>query len=287
VAFVGAADSFERYTYDDQYIYLREDHSDANRGYTFTEGRWLKRSMVIGESVVAGTNRAQHFDVRGGGCAPTEQGIFPYTNTLVSRHQRYHLGSGLGIQDVIVMQYDYRVGGQGEYERMYYAKGLGLVKWELYRDAALLHSSTFTGFSTTPLTPPRVAVACGGVRVRQRVPSLPTTIDEFVGVLYRCILAKEPDSAGLAHWTGSLRSGALSGDGAYRGFFQHQGSVGDDNFVRSVYSCSLFRDPDRDSLNTIVPRLQAGTITREQVLESVLGSLEFTQRVLPVLAALR
>ena len=93
--------------------------------------------MTLGEKVVASANRIQHYDVGGGTCVPTEQGVFPYTNTLVA-HSPRDLGPEWDVRSVIVLQYDRRVTADSEYERMHYAKGLGWVKWERFVNHTLV-----------------------------------------------------------------------------------------------------------------------------------------------------
>jgi hypothetical protein len=287
-----SATQFENYSYDDQNIYLREDRSDPAQTYTFSDGVWMKRRMTVGETVSAGTNRIQGFAVDGTDCTPTTQGIQPYRNTLVG-HETRDLGGELGVRDVIVLRYDYRIGTAGDYEQMYYARGLGWVRWELYRvdtptsTPRLVQVSAFDRFAAAPPTAPNTAAACRRLTVPQRVPSLPTSADAFVDTLYRCMLGKKPDDTGFQDWAGKFRRGVLTAQSMYTAFFGYQGAVSDDTFARSVYACVLYRDIDSGTYATITKGLAGHTLTRPQLVQSVLGSAEFTGRVLPVLQRLR
>lgn len=276
--------NFEQYTYDHQYIYLREDHSAPASPYTFSAGRWMKRSMSVGESVSASANRIQRFAT---GCTPVDQGIFPYTNTLLAHEPRYDVGGGIGVRDVIIMRYDYRYTNDGRYEKMYYAKDLGLVKWEEYTGDKLLHTSAFTDLAAVETRVPARDTTCTDNEIPWHVAPLPTSIDEFVRMLYRCVLNKEPDAPGLAHWTDAMRRGALTPKGAYNGFFPYQIGLTDAAYVDTVFRCVLFRDAETGNRESTVRALATGSMTRNQLLQGVLDSTEFTQRIQPTLHSVR
>lgn len=277
-------DNFEQYTYDHQYIYLREDHSAPASPYTFSAGLWMKRSMSVGESVSASRNRIQRF---GTGCTPAEQGIFPYTNTLLAHEPRFDVGGGIGVRDVIIMRYDYRYTDDGRHEKMYYAKDLGLVKWEEYIGDKLLHVSTFTDLAAAETRVPARDTACTDDEIPWHVAPLPTSIDEFVRMLYRCVLDKEPDAPGLAHWIDALRRGALTPQGAYEGFFPYQQGLTHAAYVDTVFRCVLFRDAEKSNRDSTVRALETGSMTRNGLLQGVLASTEFTRRILPTLRSVR
>jgi len=145
--------AYEIHTWDDQYIYLREDHSwQYDKGYAFRSGRWMKRNMNIGEVITESDNLGYYFNYDT--CTLTEVHSAPYTMTLEKRIAKYNLGGDLGKQDVIVLKYDYSTqNSQGNFERFYYSKEWGWVKWELYNGNKLIQTSTFNKISDQPTLP--------------------------------------------------------------------------------------------------------------------------------------
>ena len=123
------SDSFEYFTWDDENIYLKEDHSLApNPAYSFNSGIWLKRSMFVGEQIFASGTAMTAYDKA---CNKTGQSTFPYVMTLEAHHPNYDLGGDLGRQDIIVVRFSY--GGGAMYEKFYYSSQWGWVKWEWYK----------------------------------------------------------------------------------------------------------------------------------------------------------
>lgn len=159
------SDAYETYSYDDNYIYLSEDHGGgetAQGSYTFSDARWMKRTMAVGDQIVASTNSVQYFTPDGSSCAPTNSSYFPYVMSLEQHIPQDNLGGTLGTQDVIILKYDYRWGTGTDYEKFYFAKGWGMVKWEDYHNGQVTHSSTFDTVTNTPPTAPNLANACLG-----------------------------------------------------------------------------------------------------------------------------
>ena len=149
-----AADVFDVYTWDDEYVYLKEVHSGGHP-YSLDPGKLMKRSMRIGDSVDAAGTMSIDFDGR---CRATGAQLYPYRMTLEGRYPFYDVGGALADQDVIVLKYDYF---HGNYERLFFSKEWGLVRWELYVGGALKHASVFNT-PAGPATPPDTAAACGG-----------------------------------------------------------------------------------------------------------------------------
>ncbi len=130
---------YEYYTWDDEYLYLRYDHTwgegpGGATSYEFTEvpgkgGRWMKRSMQVGESisVQAPAPAQRNFHEN---CA--EQGVFPlhYRNTLRYHCPSYDLGD-LGSDEVIVLEYRY--GDDSGYELFFFSRVWGWVRWMQFR----------------------------------------------------------------------------------------------------------------------------------------------------------
>lgn len=286
-----AADSYENYYYDDEYIYLKEDHNYAAEpvSHTFSNGRWMRRQMRVGESITVNSNYIQRFSIGSGGCTPTTQGIFPYTNTLLRHDPNHDFGGTIGVQDAIVLQYDYRYGSGVDYERMYYARGWGLLKWEWYRNDTLIQTSLFSEPAGVPPTRPDLSTACKGISVPQRVPSLPETLSDLVLHLYSCVLRVDvPDDEGYNFWLNDLERGAITVQGVYREFFRYSDpSIPNDEFVRRVYACVLFREIDQANLDGIIDQLVRRSLTREQLVQIVVASPEFNSGPLPRLRALQ
>jgi hypothetical protein len=150
--------NYEYYTWDNAYIYLKEDHSSApNLPYTFTPGKWMKRFMRVGESITAiqGENKIQFFD---SACNPihTNSGPYKYIMTLEKHIPDFDTGGDLGIQDVIVLTYDYRPAGATNYEKYYYSKEWGWIKWENVDPAGhVLQTSNFNNMTSKVIAPVR------------------------------------------------------------------------------------------------------------------------------------
>jgi hypothetical protein len=287
------SDAYQTNTYDDNYIYLPEDHSGgqtAQGSYTFTDARWMKRTMAVGDQIVASTNSVQYFTPGDTSCMPATSSYFPYVMTLEQHIPQDNLGGTLGTQDVIVLKYDYEWGTGTDYEKFYYAKGWGLVRWELYHNGQIIHSSTFNSVTSTPPTAPNLANECRNTPVSSAVPHIPASLNEFVHMLYSCALgATAPDTAGVNFWLGVLQSGALSVEDAYADFFVHDSAdvVTNDTFVKRLYDCTVFRPVDSASEQADLAGLQSGTFTRAQLVQMVTNSQEFEIRILPLLRHLQ
>lgn len=145
---------FETYTWDNNNIYLREDHNGSGDGkaYSFIPGLWLKREMNVGERVFNAQNMIERYDRN---CNVYEKKLFPIALTLENHDPNYIVGGDLGAQDVIVLNYDSSVNlNSGVYERYYYSKAWGLVRWEEYdkRTNTLKNRRTFNKI-TQPIAP--------------------------------------------------------------------------------------------------------------------------------------
>lgn len=279
-----STDSFEMYTWDNEYIYLREDHSGSPvpGSYIFTPGRWLKRNMSIGESIDMSSNRMTSYAYSANTCSsPTETG-FPYKITLEQRNQNYNLGGDLGVQDVIVIRYDYQ-SGTGDFERSYYSREWGFVKWELYRNNALIQTSIFNMISPSAPIVPNTAGSCFGKATTTPTvvtPTIPTTANGFISHLYSCVLNNNnPDSAGFNFWLQNFQSGALSVKNLYTQFFDVQNKLATpfttDAFIKTLYRCPLFREVDGASYTNVLNGLNNGSLTRSGLVQTVLGAAEF------------
>jgi Ig-like domain from next to BRCA1 gene len=138
--------AYEYYAWDDDSIYLREDRSwtdaaDGNRQkpQAFAPGLWMKRRMRVGEEIDMGANQI-HLVYRAD-CRPGRALRLGYKTVLEARIPRFDAGGELGLQDVIVLRYDYslRTGipdrqRVNAYEKFYYSREWGWIQWEYYQD---------------------------------------------------------------------------------------------------------------------------------------------------------
>jgi hypothetical protein len=81
------------------------------------------------------SNRIQCYDRS---CKPTTEGRFPYEMTLEAHIPNFDVGGDLGIQDVIVLKFDY-FGCPRNFEKFYYSREWGWIKWELYKGSLPHH----------------------------------------------------------------------------------------------------------------------------------------------------
>jgi hypothetical protein len=138
--------AYEYYSWDDEYIYLKEDRSwsdaaDDNRvkPQAFAPGFWMKRRMRVGEEIDMGANQT-HLVYRRD-CRPGRMARLGYKTVIEARIPRFEAGGDLGVQDVIVLRYDYslRTGipdrqRVNSYEKFYYSREWGWIQWEYYQD---------------------------------------------------------------------------------------------------------------------------------------------------------
>lgn len=153
--------AFERFIYDDEFIYLKEDHSGAPVNfYAFDSGKWLKRKMKMGEKNSLSDNIIQWY---GPDCKPLNKGSFPIELTLERYIPEFDFGGDLGKQDTIVVKYDSSPGStSGIYERLYYTKEWGWVQWEEYdknNGSLPRNKSVFNKILSDPIKPDK-SVAC-------------------------------------------------------------------------------------------------------------------------------
>ena len=103
-------------------------------------------------------------------------------------------------------------------------------------------------------------------------------------MLYSCVLGDSQPGSGLTYWLGNLETGAVSIEGIYADFFAYNSAdVTNDDFVKNLYDCTLFRTVDSASEQAVLTGLQNGTLTRTRLVQSVLDSQEFEARILPLL----
>ena len=105
-------------------------------------------------------------------------------------------------------------------------------------------------------------------------------VEGFVTRLYEICLDRAPDPDGLNNWVSNLRSGAISGSQAARGFiFSNEftsRNLDDDTYVNYLYRTMFGRDADSDGLSYWTSNLANGS-SREQVFNGFVGSNEWAQ----------
>ena len=115
-----------------------------------------------------------------------------------------------------------------------------------------------------------------------RLGPIPTEANEegvraFVTRLYRLLLGREPDSAGLDGWVDDLLSGRITGCDIAFGFIFSPEFINrnpsDEEYVDILYRAFFNREADIDGKNGWLDVLQSGS--REEVLDGFLFSQEF------------
>jgi hypothetical protein len=109
-----------------------------------------------------------------------------------------------------------------------------------------------------------------------------TNTELFVSAVYRMVLGREADSAGLASWTTSLDSGTMTGDGLVLVMFNSgeftnaNGDIktmSDSDYVDVLYNIILKRDADSAGKSSFVSRLVNGD-SRGDIMSDILFSPE-------------
>ena len=126
---------WEYYTWDANWIYLRQDGYPNT--YTFSNAKWLPNGTICkGWSVSSTTNQITSYDTSCNITNPAHS--FPITMQYVDRWPTYNLGGTRGIVDVILIDYHY---GGSQFERFFYSKEYGWVRWELWNYSTLMMDS--------------------------------------------------------------------------------------------------------------------------------------------------
>jgi sugar lactone lactonase YvrE len=106
---------------------------------------------------------------------------------------------------------------------------------------------------------------------------------QFVTLLYANVLGRAPDAAGLNGWV-SLLNGGMSRGQVLVGFSdseEYRANMANEVFVTMMYAGMLRRTPEPAGFNGWVGFLEAGTYTREQVINGFFLSTEYRNRFLP------
>jgi alpha-tubulin suppressor-like RCC1 family protein len=106
---------------------------------------------------------------------------------------------------------------------------------------------------------------------------------QFVTLLYANVLGRAPDPAGLSGWVALLNGGYTRGQ-VLLGFSdstEYQAAMANEVFVTMMYSGMLRRTAEPGGFNGWLGFLDAGTFTREQVINGFFLSSEYRARFLP------
>lgn len=150
--------------YDNVWIYLHWDgHVGQNsNGYTFTDGRWLRRMMTVGERVECPDNWLRRLTLSG---KEVDRHPMAYTVVLVGRYLAYPCGA-LGLRPAIEFHY---LLGDNFRERNLYVQGWGLYRWWAERRRGDTWEQVLGGLPIDRLGDPMR-------RIEPMPPPLPTTI---------------------------------------------------------------------------------------------------------------
>ena len=105
---------------------------------------------------------------------------------------------------------------------------------------------------------------------------------QFVDRVYRNVLGRAPDQAGLAYWTGQIDGGMTRGQMMvqFSNSPEYANLIGSKVFVTMIYMGMLRRQPDQGGFDFWVGEKDAGN-SGAGLISSFLGSLEYHNRFLP------
>jgi hypothetical protein len=98
-------------------------------------------------------------------------------------------------------------------------------------------------------------------------------VEDFVEAIYRAVLDRNADAAGLASWTSQLKSGTLSRSQMVQKIRQSPEHLTQE--VTDFYFTLLDRAPDSAGLASWVQQLENGTVSEQQVAFDFLDSPEY------------
>ncbi len=131
-----SAQAFEVHVWDEDTIYCREDLTFSNDSYyVFQPGSWMRRQMGVGERINMTGNVTHWYN---SSFEVYDSYVFPYWMTLEAHIPDLDLGGDIGIEDVIILRYDYGF----NHEKFYYSKEWGWVLWEWYSPTNLFRQAS-------------------------------------------------------------------------------------------------------------------------------------------------
>ena len=105
-------------------------------------------------------------------------------------------------------------------------------------------------------------------------------IEDFITRLYRLVLGRGPDSAGLAYWVNLLKTQAITGVDATHGFFMSteftNKKVSDSDYIELLYKVLLNRSSDSDG-KAYWLGINDSRVSRKYLLAGFANSTEFRQ----------
>jgi alpha-tubulin suppressor-like RCC1 family protein len=105
---------------------------------------------------------------------------------------------------------------------------------------------------------------------------------DFVTLVYRNVLGREPDADGLAYWTGELAAGRLSRGGLLVGFSEsaeYRTAIAPSAFVASAFAALLQQAPDATGFEFWRARITAGGL-RSELIDALLALPQYRARLL-------
>lgn len=106
---------------------------------------------------------------------------------------------------------------------------------------------------------------------------------DFVILVYRNVLGREPDGDGLQFWTDQLTGGGLTRGQMMIGFSEsaeYRGMTSSEITVTLLYLGMLQRAPEEDGFNYWIGVLDSG-VSAAGLIDNFLQSAEYYQRFLP------
>ena len=133
--------------------------------------------------------------------------------------------------------------------------------------------------STLQYTNKELGLPAGWVKKDVNAPDR-QKINSFVTRMYEQCLSREPDQAGLDGWAGQLDNGSMNGATIAQAFvFSNEmldKNLSDAEFVKVLYRSMMGREADKAGLAGWVSQLRGGYLSRSEVTEAFVESIEFT-----------
>jgi hypothetical protein len=138
--------NWERWGWDEDWIYHLEDRSGGKGSYSWVDGRWIPRTWSVGDSFVVETEQID-WDEQGNEVRRTP---FKMRITFQAFVKNMRWGGSVGIADTLVVRYDPRIGQKprpdgtlpGDYEVNFFAFGHGWVKWTSWKSRLAAEGGT-------------------------------------------------------------------------------------------------------------------------------------------------
>jgi hypothetical protein len=113
----------------------------------------MKRQMTVGESITVSKPTGQTW--YRSDCSVHSYQSLVYTNTLEAYYPSYNLGGSLGKDSVIVLKYDWDSSANDNYEKFFFSKKWGWVRWEHWANGQMQTSVSWNRLSTQTAVAPQ------------------------------------------------------------------------------------------------------------------------------------